>query len=506
MRTQDNDLAINFHPITLCALLILLALLAACARDGDGEPAGTATVARSTPTTAATPRPTATPSPTPEPTPLSPGVVIGDQVLDQSGELQADEVSLPAPGWLVVYRTRDGEPDAIIGQVPLAAGFHEDVVVAVDPEAATEQLVAGVHLDVGEVGVFDFPGEDEPWPGEPEAMFSVELQIPVPQVEVVAQAVAEDGAVTLARVELLEPTWVLIHAEEDGAAGPVIGGLLLEAGVHENMMTTIHWRRATPTLYIVLHEDDGEAGIMEFPDGDRPILRGGEPIVVPFAATFPPEVLVYDQPLIDGAITIERAISDGDGWVAIYNDAEGQPDFIIGTAPLSDGLNEQVTVELLEAALTTQLHARLHQDTTPDDAFNFPGQDPPVLYEGRLPRAAAFRTDRGAHAFIHDQRLGEGDTITVDVLVSPVDAWAAIHEDADGEPGALLGQTFVPAGIGRAIVVELDEAPAPGTLHLVFYEDRGAAEAFDPAEDPALANDDNRPIRIPFTLLPPVGN
>ena len=123
-----------------------------------------------------------------------------------------------------------------------------------------------------------------------------------------------------------------------------------------------------------------------------------------------------------------------------------------------------------------------------------------------MPRAAAFRTDRGAHAFISDQRLGEGDTITVDAVVSPVAAWAAIHEDADGEPGALLGQTFVPAGVARAVAVELDGSPEPGLLHLVLYEDRGAVEAFDPSEDPALANDDNRPIRIPFSLLPPAGN
>lgn len=503
---QGNDLAINFRPITLWVLLLLLVLLVACDGEGGQTTAPTATNDLSTPTTAATPRPTATPSPTPEPTPLSPGVVIGDQVLDESGELTADEVSLPAPGWLVIYRTRDGQPDAIIGQTPLAAGLHEDVSVTVDTEAATEQLLAGVHLDVGEVGVFDFPGEDEPFPGEPEAAFTVELQIPFPQVEAVAQAVGEDGLVTLARVELLEPTWVLIHAEEDGTVGAVVGGSLLDAGVHENVTMTINWRRATPTLYVVLHEDDGKAGIMEFPDGDLPILRGGEPIVVSITATYPPEVLVYDQPIIDGAVTIERAISDGPGWVAIYNDAEGQPGFIIGTAPLIDGLNEQVTVDLLEAAITTQLHARLHQDTTPGDAFNFPGQDPPVLYDNRMPRATAFRTDRGAMAFIRDQRLGAGDTLTVDVLVSPVAAWAAIYDDAGGEPGGLLGQTFVPAGISRDIVVELDETPQPGVLHVVFYEDRGAAEAFDPAEDPALANDDNRPIRIPFALLPPAGN
>jgi hypothetical protein len=236
-----------------------------------------------------------------------------------------------------------------------------------------------------------------------------------------------------------------------------------------------------------------------------PLLLRGEPIVAAFKATYPPEVLVYDQPIIDGAITIERAISDGPGWMADYNEIEGQPGFIIGNAPLEDGLNEQVRVELLEAAITTQLFARLHHDTEPGDAFNFPGQDPPVRFNNRLPRAAAFRTDSGAHVFVSDQRVGDDGALSIDVVVSPVPAWVAIYDDNEGQPGDLLGRAWVPPGINRNVIIETDSPPDPGIAHLALYEDLGQPEEFEGAGvDPLLVNDDNRSIRVPFTIRPEI--
>jgi hypothetical protein len=485
-------------------LLILASFIAGCSRSrGEaGDVTGSPTATDATPTATASPEPTPTATPTPEPTPIPAHVAIADQALGEDGILVADEVSLPAPGWLVIYRVVDGEPDEVIGHQSLAAGVHEAVEVAVDTAAATEDLVAGVHRDAGAAGVFDFPGEDEPFPGEPEAEFVVELALPQPLLEAVDQPIGEDSQVTLAKVELVEPGWVLIHADEDGEIGPAIGGLRLDSGVHENVALTIDWRQATPTLYAVAHEDAGESSILDFPDGGRPVLVRGEPVVVAFEATYPPDVLVYDQPVIDGEISIERAISDGPGWVAIYNEVDGQPGFIIGTAPLEDGLNQAVSISLLEAALTPQLFARLHHDSEPGDAFNFPGPDQPVLYNNRMPRAAAFRTDAGAHAFVRDQRLEDG-RVSVAAIVSPVPAWAAIYADDDGQPGDLLGRTLLPTGISRDVVVQLSPAPEPGTLHLALYRDLGQAGEFEPpADDPPLTNDDGRAIRIPFTLLP----
>ena len=305
----------------------------------------------------------------------------------------------------------------------------------------------------------------------------------------------------------LESTWVVIHADDDGEIGAVVGRQLFPAGEHENVPITIDWRRATPVLHVVLHEDDVVIGVLDYPAGDMPILKGGQPIVAAFRATFPPEVLVYDQPIIDGRISIERAISDGPGYVAVYNEVEGQPGFIIGTATLKDGLNEYIPVTLLNSAITTQLFARLHHDTEPGDAFNFPAQDSPVLYNNRLPNPATFRTDVGAHAFVSDQRLGEDNTVSIATVISPVTSWVAIYGDADGQPGDLLGQTWVPAGVNRDVVVEFDGTLEPGTLHLILYEDLGTSEEFEvPGVDMELRSADNKPVRLPFELLPPASS
>lgn len=493
--------------IGLCATVLLLVFTIACSRLGgiNGEelttqPTETVEAVVST----ISPEPEATPTPTVEPTPIPPHVVMEDQSLDESGELVAREVTLPVPGWLVIYRSMDGKPDEIIGSVSLAAGAHKDVRVIVNTDLATQQLFARVHIDVGAEGVFEYPGGDGPFPDDPGAEFTVELLLPQPQIEVAAQDVAEDGLITVAHVELLEPAWILIHTDDDGEIGPVIGGVLLEEGTYENVPLAIDWRRATPTLHAVLHEDDGAAGVVDFPDGDMPILVNGSPIVATFAATYPPDIVVYDQPMIDGTVTIERTISQGPGWLVIYNEIDGQPGLIIGSAPLTDGLNEVISVKLTQSAVTEQLFARLHEDTEPGNAFNFPNQDPAVRYNNRLPNAAGFRVGNNALAFMRDQKLID-DAVSVDVIVSPVEGWAAVYADDDGAPGELLGSVWFSAGVNRNVAIELDPVPVESsTLYLALYQDLGKPKIFEPGLDLPLSNEDNRPIRVPFDLYLPL--
>ena len=489
--------------LELLLALILLLTAVGCSLLDRGDPtAERPTLAFSTVTLTPEPTPTRTPAPTA--TPIVPRIAMDDQSLDDSGELTAAEVALPGPGWLVILADDDGAPGDPIGQTPLAGGVHAGVTVTVDPELATETLYARLHLDAGAEGVFEYPGEDEPYADAPETTFAVTLQLPRPVVEAAEQTVGEDNVATIAHVELLAPGWVAIHADDDGRAGAVLGGVRLEAGTYDNVPITIDRRYATPTLHAVLHEDDGEIGVLEFPTGDQPLLVNGQPVVTTFAAHFPPDILVYDQPFLDGAVVVERVISEGPGWVAIYSDEGGQPGLIIGFAPLVDGLNEAIRVELIESAVTDQLYARLHEDTTPGDAFDFPGNDPVVRYEERMPQATAFRTDLGAVAVVHDQLLVD-DSAVISMVVVPVDAWVAVHAaDEDGQPAGMLGRTFVPAGINRNVVVALDPAPQDATLILVLYEDQGEPEEFDAlGVDPLLTNDDNRLIRIPFVVSAP---
>lgn len=485
-------------------LLVLVSILAGCSlleRDGTGSQSEPTQTSAAFATVTLTPEPTPTATPTPQPTAVPRSIRATGTTVDESGMITIDYASLPEDGWLVIYRQVDGQPGDVIGQTALAAGVHEDVDVTVDPSAATSTLYAGLHVDAGTKGVFEFPGDDEPWPGEPKTRLQAELLMPRPSIEVADQAVSDDGVVMLDRVEVQDPTWVLLFADAGGVAGQPVGRTLLEPGIHENVTMRIPWRQATPVLHAVLYEDQGEAGRLEDIVTDPPILIDGQPIMASFRATYPPNILVFDQPLIDSGIEVNRVISDGPGWIVVYYDEEGQPGLIIGSAPLNDGLNENVRVNVIESAVTPQLYVRLHEDSEPDDDFNFPAEDPVVLFDNRLPPAVPFRITNDAQIIVENQEIGDDDPVTVSLVVNPVDTWVAVQIDQEGQPGRMLGRTLVPAGVNTDVQIQLDPGWEPGVMHIVLYRDLGTPKRYDAlGVDPLLANSDGKFVQLPFTL------
>lgn len=488
--------------VALALLIVVAAACVACSRNpqDDATPTGQTQLPPAFSTVTLTPEPTATATPSPTPTPILPRVVMDDQVLDDGGELVARSVALPQDGWLVIYRSLDGRPDEVIGRTPLAAGVHENVAVAVDAMEATDELYAGLYMDGGRAGVFEYPGDDAPFPGEPRVTLNVELRVPQPSVVVSDQAVADNGLVTVDQATVLVPSWLVIHADDDGTPGDVVGRILLEPGEHEGLQLPIHWRAGTPRLHAVLYGDSGQSGQLELPDVDLPLLFSGRPVATTFNATFPPDIVVYDQPVVDGVVVVDRVISDGPGWLAVYYDDEGQPGLIIGSAPLEDGLNRDIPINLIRSAVTPLLYVRLHADTEPGDPFDFPREDPIVMSGGRMPPATPFRTDLGAQLIVRDQALTADGNAVVDLVVTPADAWVVIHADEDGQPGEVLGSARVPAGVSRSVAVPLDPLPT-GSAIAVLYRDLGERDSFEsPEVDPLLTNDDNTPIRVPFAV------
>lgn len=494
-------------PLFMIGLLLLL-LPTACSLL-PGQETATATAPANTrtaavfPTPTATTRPTAEPTATPQPTPIRPLVRVADQEVGEDGALTIAEVALPEAGWLTVFSTAAGEAGELLGYVDLPAGVHRDVQVTIDPTQATDTLVAQLRREGGVAGELELPEPDGLMAEDALADFAVTLNLPQPALVVADQTIAGDGVVTIDTVEALAPTWVVIHADDDGAAGAVLGQVLLDAGEHEAVTLPIRWRMGTPQLHAILHEDGDELRYLDYPNGDPPLLANGVPIGVSFAVTYPPDVVVYDQPVIDGEITVDRVISNGPGWVVVHRDEDGQPGLIIGSAPLQDGLNEQIQVDLIESALTPVLYARLHEDTVPGDVFNFPEADPPVLAGGRLPTAQRIRTDAGGYVIIRDQPLTAGDAILADVVMATSDAWLAIHADEDGAPGEVLGQTWLPRGLARDVMVTIDSPPAAGPLHAVLYQDAGEPEAFEYPDGPDTPfRVQGGTVAVPFALLP----
>lgn len=494
---------------------LLLVLVVACSNEEATPLAPTAAVtdgtetAVSTPSTNVTNTPVPTATHTPVPTPAVPIVNAADQVLTDEGTLEIANVVTSEDGWVVLYAMNDGELGEVLAYTAVATGINQNLELTIDPQLATPTLVAMLHSDAGESGEFEFPdGPDVPLQWESAQIattFALDFQLSEPAVEVEAQAVQEDGVIQVANVLLPQDGWLAIHAQEDGRMGELLGVVPLTAGLHEAVSLTIPWRQGTPNLYAALYADAGEPLHFDYQTEDEPLMAEGEPVVAEFAATYPPDIFVLDQPLVDSMFEVERVISNGPGWLVAYFDDDGEPGLIIGSAPLEDGLNERVMVEVLETAVTNVLHLRLHEDSEPGDDFDFPRVDQPILYQDRLPSTVTFSLTPGNYLIMDDQTLPATSTasavLTVDLVVVDVPTWVAIEADDDGERGEVLGFTAVPPGVNHDIAISIDPTLATDTLYVTLYLNAGEPDEFDPdgADVPLQRN--RSPISVPFFLL-----
>lgn len=496
--------------------MLLALLLAACTRDpgtiGEGDltavtppPTQTPRTGASFPTSTPSPEPTETPEPTPTPTltptPIVTTLHISDQSVNEEGTVVVDSVAIPEPAWVVVY----SDEGAIIGQTAVEAGVHEDVVVEVDPLATTSNLSVRLHSDAEPVGTFDFPAADVPLDGEAHVI-AITLDLPNPVIQVSDQIVDETGLTQVSMVYAPEPAWLVIHDGRNEEIGEPVGQVYLEAGLHEDIQLMIRWREAAPGLYAVLHEDVERPQRFDYPQSDLPFMVEDEPVAAAFTATYPPDILVYDQPVIDGQIIIERAISNGPGWVVVhYADENGAPGLVIGFAPLEDGLNERIAVDLIEAAVTPILFTRLHEDTVPGDDFNYPAADGPLREpDGRLPQAIPVNTQAGGYVIATDQTLDDEDVVTLSLVVGPAPMWAVVYNDDGGQPDTIIGRMWLHAGIHRQLQIEIDSSQATERLHIVLHQDGDEREVFDfpdGADVPLIRN--RAAVAVSFLAQPP---
>lgn len=439
-----------------------------------------------------------------------PSLSVEDQSLADDGRLLVRTVTVADPAWLVIHAYRNGQVGEILGFAALAPGRNDDVIVTIDPLHATATVVAMIHMDENEVSTFEFPGPDGPLMEEESvvsAAFTLEPQFALPTIAVLDQAVSEEGLVQIQRVIMTEAGWVLIHTDDSGSVGQVVGFAHLDAGISENVEVPIAWREGTPRLYAVLYQDEGLPRRLE-EDVDRPLLVGGEPVVLAFNVTLPPDVFVLDQPVVNGEVVFERVMVDQASWLVIYFDDEGNMGRIIGSAPLAEGVNENVVVSIVEGAATPLLHVLIHEDSVAGDEFGFPAVDRPRTYGGRLPAPFTFRTNPGNYLVTRDQSLKAGeaaDTATITVSFAVVDSptWLVIQAEADGEVRDIVGTRMLAAGINRDVTVEIDAERVTDTLYAALHLDAGESGQFEFPEGPDIPlRHSGSPIQSPIMIMP----
>jgi hypothetical protein len=206
-----------------------------------------------------------------------------EMMADMAPTLHAHSVLSEGPGFLVVHQEADGGPGPVAGFAAVEPGLNLEVNVELDPALLTGNLWPMLHVDTGEVGVYEFgtvEGADCPVRVNDQV-----LTFPVaaaPSINLEGVYLSDETTLIVNSALIDAPGWLAIHADGGGSPGPVIGAALLTPGWNGPIAVTIDPAGLTDTVFPMLHYDTGEAGVYEFgvvEGADGPV-RFGEAVVV----------------------------------------------------------------------------------------------------------------------------------------------------------------------------------------------------------------------------------
>jgi plastocyanin len=108
-------------------------------------------------TAGGTPQATATEAASP-----TPMIEVSDQPAGDS--VRIARVVAAQDGWMVIHtNTADNKPGPVIGHAAVRAGETTDLVVSLDqPVNVGDKLWPMLHIDAGQIGIYEFPGPDAP--------------------------------------------------------------------------------------------------------------------------------------------------------------------------------------------------------------------------------------------------------------------------------------------------------------------------------------------------------
>ncbi|MBE2182055.1 MAG: hypothetical protein IAE89_01400, partial [Anaerolineae bacterium] len=193
-----------------------------------------------------------------------------------------------------------------------------------------------------------------------------------PMVDVSNQVVF-NGSIRINQVFSNTPGWIAIHNDANGSPGPVVGvgaiGPGLTAGINVRVDTSI----LTPTLYAMLHIDDGQIGTYEF-DGisgfDHPTMLDGQHIAPAFVIA---ALTTADQFLDGDTITIPAVTLAVPGWVIVHADNDGAPGAALGQLQVEPGTTTNLAITLASEGRTAVLWPMLHVDDGTAGTYEFDG-------------------------------------------------------------------------------------------------------------------------------------
>lgn len=89
-------------------------------------------------------------------------ISISAQSLGPDNQVVVDKASIGDDGWMTIHEKQNGQPGPTIGYTSMLKGEAKNIKVTIDKTNLTPTLIAMLHYDRGEKGVYEFPGADGP--------------------------------------------------------------------------------------------------------------------------------------------------------------------------------------------------------------------------------------------------------------------------------------------------------------------------------------------------------
>jgi hypothetical protein len=308
-----------------------------------------------------------------------------------------------------------------------------------------------------------------------------------PAVEVANQVVV-GSTVTVGKVVASGPSFIVIHRDNEGSFGPVIGYSPVNEGENTNVSVWIDAAQATPTLYAMLHVDDGAVGTYEFgtvEGADAPVVVDGAPVSPGFTATI---LNAWDQFVENDTFVAASVTVDAPSWLVIHAGDAASFGAVIGQTLVEPGTTADVAVQIATEGRTSVLWPMLHVDTGEAGTYEFgtvEGADGPIVGEvGGLASAPVwtvphFRVDAQAVTHGDGMEMMGDPTIVVKSVLSEGAGWMVIHSENEGGPGPVAGQALLEPGLNTNVVVTLDPAVVTPVLWPMLHVDDGVAGEYE---------------------------
>jgi hypothetical protein len=414
----------------------------------------------------------------------TPQVTLGDQLV-LGGFVTVDSIYSEGPGFVVIHRASDG---GVVGvSAPLTDGWTYNLRVPLDTTKAEAQMSAMLHVDDNTVGTYEFgtvEGADAPVKvGDQIVNTLFNAQV----MDVTDQHLANNSVVVKA-VAVPADSWVVIHADDGGKPGPVLGETLVKAGAAADVNVALTGS-ATSSVWPMLHVDDNTMGTYEFgtvQGADAPVMLNGE--VATFQIWTVNHLRVNDQVAVIGddnpnatamtttpSIMVKSVLSDGPGIVVIHANDNGNAGAILGAAFVNDGLTTNVKVDLdPTAGLTPVVWPMLHIDAGTIGTYDGLDVDTVASADGQ---PVTFTINAAPSITAADQSLTDmgsiGKVLTVKLAVMDAPGWLAIHSDNAGKPGPVIATLLLHKGLNWNLHIPLDPTQAGSKVWPMLHYDTG---------------------------------